>query len=229
MPEPEFRSAARVMRSPTAQIEKKTLIWLAGRMPTWVNSDHLTLLGLLGMMGAGASYALAKYDRVALLVAIVFLALNWFGDSLDGTLARVRNHQRPRYGFYVDKVVDCFSALFLCAGLAYSEYMSPMPAAAVLIAYYLISIEVYLTTYTLGTFHMTFGGIGPTELRILLALGNIALWWHGNIPTAVILDLPMKAFDIGAWIAAAGMAMMLLLSVARHTRELYRAEPIPKN
>jgi archaetidylinositol phosphate synthase len=109
------------------------------------------------------------------LLVILFLALNWLGDSLDGTLARVRNRQRPRYGFYVDHIVDAFGTLFLLSGLALSGYMSKSIAAALLTAYLMLSIEVYLATYTIGTFHLSFWKFSPTELRILLAIGNIAL------------------------------------------------------
>jgi phosphatidylglycerophosphate synthase len=139
---PEFRTADRIQRSILTPFEKRVLRWLAERMPARVNSDHLTLIGFLGMLGAGASYAWARYDRAGLLLVIFFLAINWFGDSLDGTLARVRSAQRPRYGFYVDHIVDTFAALVLLGGLALSGYMSPLAAAALLIGYYILSIEV---------------------------------------------------------------------------------------
>src|SRR5438046_7750355 len=113
MPQPSFKPAVRQQESLLAPLEKKTLIWLAGRMPRWVNSDHLTLLGFLGMILSGVFYALAKWNSLALVGAVVSLGINWFGDSLDGTLARVRDQQRPRYGFYVDHIADSFGALFL--------------------------------------------------------------------------------------------------------------------
>ena len=108
-----------------ATIEKKTLIWLAQRMPAWVNSDHLTLLGFVAMFAAGLCYWAASCDRADLIAVIVALAVNWFGDSLDGTLARVRNRLRPRYGFYVDHITDAIGTFFLMGGLALSSYMSP--------------------------------------------------------------------------------------------------------
>ena len=134
----EFGEARRLATSVLTSSERRCLLWLAPRLPGWVNSDHLTVLALLAMMMAGVSYYLARWHPPALLLAVGWLAVNWFGDSLDGTLARVRGHQRPRYGFYVDHVVDCFGVLFLLAGLALSGYMSPLVAMALLVAYFML-------------------------------------------------------------------------------------------
>ena len=146
------------------------MLGLAARMPLWVTSDHLTLLGFVAMSLAGASYLLARRHPVGLLLATACLALNWFGDSLDGTLARVRNQQRPRYGFYVDHMVDSFGALFLMTGLATSGYVDWRIAMGMLVTFLLLSIETYLASYTLGIFRLSFAKFGPTEIRILLGL-----------------------------------------------------------
>ncbi len=223
----EFRSAERAQQSVLTRLEKICLLWLAARLPRWVTSDGLTAVGFLAMLGAGLSYWLARRDRVGLLLVIVCLAVNWFGDSLDGTLARFRNQPRPRYGFYVDHVVDTFGALFLLGGLALSGYMSLLVAAGLLVAYYILSIEVYLATYTIGTFHMSFGGFGPTELRILLSIGNVALYLHRSVPLVHIRERDFLLFDVGGAIAMAGMLLMALAATAKHTAQLYRAEPLP--
>ncbi len=175
MPQPSFKSAVRQQESLLAPLEKKTLLWLARRMPAWVNSDQLTLLGFLGMILAGVCYFLAKWNALALIGAVVCLAVNWFGDSLDGTLARVRDKQRPRYGFYVDHIVDSFGAIFLIGGLGLSGYMTGTIAMGVIIAYFLLAIEIYLATYTIGVFRLSFGVWGPTELRIVLGIGSLIL------------------------------------------------------
>src|SRR5215468_4359459 len=156
MQKAEFQEASRAQLSLLAPLEKKCLIWLARRTPRPINSDHLTALGLLSLAGAGLSYWYAARSQAGLLLVILFLCLNWLGDSLDGTLARVRNQQRPRYGFYVDHVVDAFGTFFLLGGLALSGYMSERIAIGLLIVYFMLSIEVYLATYTLGTFHLSF-------------------------------------------------------------------------
>src|SRR6266481_6112500 len=124
MPAESFKDADRAQLSMLAAAEKKTLIWLAHRLPAWVNSDHLTALGFLAMIAAGLCYWAASWDRRALLAVILALAVNWFGDSLDGTLARVRNRLRPRYGFYVDHVIDAFGMTILFCGIAASGYIS---------------------------------------------------------------------------------------------------------
>jgi archaetidylinositol phosphate synthase len=224
MAETTFRDAERKQLSFLAKIEKKTLIWLAQRMPAWVNSDHLTVLGFAAMIAAGACYWAASRDRRALIGVIIALTINWFGDSLDGTLARVRNRLRPRYGFYVDHITDAIGTFFLMGGLALSSYMSPFIALGLLIAYFLLSIEVYLTTYVLGKFHMSFWSFGPTELRVLLCIGNIALFYR---PVVALMGHHYLLFDVGGVVGICGMGAMLVWSSLRHTIQLYRAERLP--
>ncbi len=203
-------------------LEKRTLIWLAQRMPAAVNSDHLTSLGLLSLIGAGLSYWYAREHQIGLVLVIGFLITNWFGDSLDGTLARVRNRQRPRYGFYVDHIVDMFGTLFLLGGLGMSGFMSHSVATALIVVYFMLSIEVYLTTYTIGTFHLSFWKFSPTELRILLCIGNLVLL--AGETTGRIGDREFLLFDIGGLIGLAGMTLMLLWAVYKHTVQLYNEE-----
>lgn len=219
----KFRDAVRIQNGLLTNLEKRVLVWLAHRMPAAINSDHLTILAFAAMLGAGLSYWLASVTPIGLLLVIVCLAINWFGDSLDGTLARVRQQQRPRYGYYVDHVVDVTGTLFLFAGLALSGYMSPAVAAVLLIAYYLVSLEVYLATHSLGTFQMSFFGMGPTELRVLVAIGNIALIAR---PDAALLSR-FPLFDVGGVVGAIGLVGVFIYSAVRNTRALYRAEPIP--
>jgi phosphatidylglycerophosphate synthase len=219
-----FQEAERQQLSMLAAVEKKTLVFLARRMPPWVNSDHLTALGFVAMFAAGLGYWAASRDRRALVAVIAALAVNWFGDSLDGTLARVRNRLRPRYGFYVDHITDAIGTFFLMGGLALSTYMSPYIALGLMIAYFLLSIEVYLTTYTVGAFHLSFWSFGPTELRLLLCIGNIALLYR---PVVTLFGRQFLLFDVGGVIGIAGMGLMLIWSAARHTRMLYRAERLP--
>ncbi|HEY4681738.1 MAG TPA: CDP-alcohol phosphatidyltransferase family protein [Candidatus Acidoferrales bacterium] len=223
MEKPIFQDASRAQLSLLSAIEKRCLIWLAHRMPPWVHSDHLTMLGLVALLMAGLSYWLARWNRFGLLLVIFWLAVNWFGDSLDGTLARVRNQQRPRYGFYVDHVVDAFGTLFLVGGLALSGYMGEGVALGLLIAYFMLSIEVYLATYTLGIFRLSIAKLGPTEARILIAIGNLALFFR---PVVRIQGEPYRLFDVAGVIGIVGMGLMLITSAAKNTLALYRAERI---
>jgi len=222
---PNFREARRIQQSFLASLEKRTLIWLAARTHAWINSDHLTLLGLLSMAGAGAAYWWASRNRLGLLLVVVCLAFNWLGDSLDGTLARFRNHSRPRYGFYVDHIVDAFSALFLLGGLALSGYMSPMIALGLLVAYLMLSVEVYLASYTLGDFKISYFKMGPTELRVLLSLGNLVLYFWKS--TVHVLGRVHRLFDVAGSIGISGMLLIMVISAVHNTVRLYRQEPIP--
>jgi phosphatidylglycerophosphate synthase len=220
---PGFENAVRQQNSVLAPLERFCLSWLARNMPPWVKPDHLTLLGFGAMLIAGICYALAKWWAPALLLVNLCLAINWFGDSLDGTLARTRNKQRPRYGFYVDHIIDAFGILSIICGLALSGYMTWTIALAILVVYFLISIDVYLATYTIGTFKLSFYKFSPTELRILLAIGNIRALSH---PTAHAFGERYLFFDIGAVILIVLMGAVLVVSVTRNTVTLYRAERV---
>jgi archaetidylinositol phosphate synthase len=220
----EFKTARRKQLALTAAVEKRALHWMAERAPAWVTSDGLTLLGFGAQIGAGACYALARYDRRALVGVIACVALNWLGDSLDGTLARVRRQERPRYGFYVDHVVDIFGAAAMMTGLGWSGLAHWATAMAMLVAFLLLSAESYLATYTLGRFELSQGWLGPTEIRILLIAGNLALL---RSPYATVFGHRLLLFDVGGWIATAAMLGMVGMVGARHTAELYRQEPLP--
>jgi archaetidylinositol phosphate synthase len=221
--EKSFHHATRIQNSVTSGPERRALLWLAARMPAAINSDHLTVLGFAAMFLAGCSYAAAHWTPWGLLLATQCLAINWFGDSLDGTLARFRNLQRPRYGFYVDHLIDSFGALFLMAGLGASGYVDWRIAAAMLVAFLLLSIETYLASYTLGIFRLSFAKFGPTELRILLSIGNIVLFFH---PSARVPGLPYRMLDFGGAIAIAAMLVMAVVAAIAHTRRLYLEETI---
>jgi archaetidylinositol phosphate synthase len=220
----EFRNAVRVQHTFVTSAEKKVLLWLAARTPRWVNPDHLTALGFVAQFMVGVSYLLSGYNKDWLWAASAFVVVNWFGDSLDGTLARYRDQQRPRYGFYVDHVIDSFGAVFLCAGLAMSGYMTPMIAMALLTAFLMLSIETYLATYCLGKFHLGHFFFGPTEIRLILILGNVVLWYK---PHVHFLGVEYPLFDFGGVIATIGMGFMLVVSAIRHTVVLYREERLP--
>ena len=215
-----FPEAPRVLGI-TSTLEKRALGWLAARIPAAVHSDHLTALGFAAMFGAGLAYALSSARPWMLLAVNALLAVNWFGDSLDGTLARYRNRCRPRYGFYVDHMVDAFGAVFLLGGLAGSGYMHPGVAAAVLVAYLMVSIHVYLATYAVGVFKIAFGGLGGTELRLLLAAANVAVLLR---PTVTLAGATVRVFDLIGGGVAAALVVLLVGAVARTTRELYQRE-----
>src|SRR5262245_55621319 len=214
--------ARRVHESLLASVEKRCLIWMAQRMPPSVNSDHLTVLAGLSMLAAGLCYWIGS--RPALLAAIGLLVVNWFGDSLDGTLARVRHHERPRYGFYVDHVLDVLCILFIFAGLMLGGHMSVSIVGGFLIAYYLLMIEIALATHAVGVFRISFWKFGPTELRILLALGSLRLM-HSDFVT--VAGSTYRLFDIGGVVAILGLVVTFIVSAIANTRAVYAAEPLP--
>lgn len=219
-----FRQATRVMSGLTARLEKAFLVWMAQRLPRSINSDHLTALAAVAMVAAAGSYTWSSTWAPALHLVNLCLLLNWFGDSLDGTVARLRNQQRPRYGFYVDHVVDCAGIAVLVLGMATSGLMSLTMALAFLVAYFLVSLEVYLATYCLASFKMSVLGLGPTELRILLAIGNLTAL---RSPTVTMLGEQWRLFDIGAGVAIPILVIAFLIGAVRNGRALFVAEPRP--
>ena len=156
----------------------------------------------------------------------MLLAVNWFGDSLDGTLARVRRHERPRYGFYVDHVLDVLCILFIFAGLVLGGHMSPMMAGGFLLAYYLLMIEIALATHAVGTFRISFWKFGPTELRILLAIGTLRLLQSGTVTIAGSTLPAVRRRRRGR--RSSGWSSPSSSRRSLNTRTLYRAEPLPR-
>jgi archaetidylinositol phosphate synthase len=207
----------RINGSVTAAAEKRLLVWIAERLPRWVHSDLLTAFGVAGMALTGAGFTLARLDQRGLILVVVGLACNWFGDSLDGTVARVRKVERPRYGYYVDHALDMAGITMLMAGLAASGYMTPMVAMAVLVAYLLVMGETFLSTSVSNVFRMSVAGVGPTELRIVLAAGAMALF---NDPR----PFGHYLFDVGGVIATTGMGGAFVVAVWRNARALSHEE-----
>jgi archaetidylinositol phosphate synthase len=183
----------------------------------------MTALGLGSQVCAGLGYAWACHQPYALVLVSVCLVLNWFGDSMDGTLARTRNRQRPRYGFYVDHMVDIFGSVALMCGLGCSGLLHWQTAIAMLIAFLLLASESYLATYTLSCFQTSQGIFGPTELRLLLIAGNLAVL---HSPYASIAGHRMLLFDLGGAIGALGMFVMAVRTTIEHTAQLYEQEPL---
>lgn len=210
-------------RSVLANAEKRLLVRIAGALPAGIHSDHLSALALVSMFAAGAAFAATRVWPGAVILVIGALAANWFGDSLDGTLARVRGQQRPRFGFYVDHAIDLLGTLVLFTGIACSGLMTPAIAMGVLAAYLLVCAESFLATHATGVFRMSAWGVGPTELRLLLAVG--AVYAVRGAAVHVPLAGEMKLFDLGGLIAIAGLVAVFVVAFVQQTRLLYRLEP----
>ena len=213
----EFKTV-RVHQAVTAGIEKRVLIWMAERLPAAINSDHLTALGAVAMAGVGACFWIGGF---ALAFVIPLLAANWFGDSLDGTLARVRNRQRPRYGYYVDHVLDAVGFAALFGGLILGGHMSAVIGLMLLGSYYLLLVEIALATHARGVFTISFFKLGPTELRILLAAGTLQLMRSDAVQA---FGHRWLLFDVGGAVGIAGFLLTFALAAIRNGVALYREE-----
>ena len=207
-----------------SEAEKKLLVRIAGRLPRWVLPDHLTLLGMFGSALVTAAYLLSNQAVWWLWIANLGFFINWFGDSLDGTTARVRKIQRPRYGFYLDHLTDAFSTIAIGLGLGLSPYMLLSVGLAIVAGYLVLSINVYLESQVLGDFRFGYGVMGPTETRLLLMGLNTAAVLVGPRPFNVF-GVGATVFDLFGVVAVAGMMLMLSRRVARNLGHLARLEP----
>ena len=208
--------ATRKMTFLTADPERRLLRAMAARIPRPIHSNHLTGLGVIGSIGVGAAYALTTFSPLWLLVASLALVVNWFGDSLDGTLARVRKTERPKYGYYLDHVVDAFNTVIIGGGIGLSPYVSIELALLLVIMYLLLSINVYIETQVYGSFKMGYGVFGPTEVRILLILGNLGLY-AGVVMSSLTADGIRQVAD---WVVVGLASAMFLLLFSRFAKNL---------
>jgi archaetidylinositol phosphate synthase len=207
-----------------ARPEGRVLEWIARRLPAWVMPDHLTALGVVAALGIAAAYALSNQDPVWLWAASGLLVVHWLGDSLDGTLARVRKTERPRYGYYLDHLVDAIATALIGIGLGLSPHMLLLTGLVIVIAYLVLSINTYLETQALGVFSLGYGRLGPTEARVALIAVN-ALLALGIVPAVSVLGLDLGILDVVGLGAAAAMLAALTARAARNLRELGRREP----
>jgi archaetidylinositol phosphate synthase len=217
MSETRTKDAPRSKQFILAVPEARVLEWIARRLPRRVMPDHLTALGVLASIGIAAAYVLSNGDKAWLWAASGLLVVHWLGDSLDGTLARVRKAERPRYGFYLDHLVDAFATAAIGIGLGLSPYMLLAVGFAIVVAYLILSINTYLETHAFGVFTLGYSRFGPTEARLMLIAVNtlLALGLVGS----GLLDV----FGIGL---AAAMVAALVLRAGRNLRRLAKLEPV---
>ena len=216
-------TARRVLDFLLAEPERRLLRAIALRLPHWLTSDMLTALGIAGALLVGMCYALSSVSPYWLFGVAPALALNWFGDSLDGTLARVRSHERPRYGYYLDHIVDAFATLAVGVGVGLSPFVDLEIALLLVVGYLGLSINVYLESSVMGVFRIDYGGLGPTEARILLALASTGL---GVAALAGVSPTVLSYAANGTCLAlAGGMLAILGWRSAGNLRRLALAEP----
>ncbi|MGQ0815490.1 MAG: CDP-alcohol phosphatidyltransferase family protein [Gemmatimonadota bacterium] len=197
---------------------------MAARLPAWVLPDHLTLLGLAASTFIAGAYMLSNRDARWLWAASAALVVQWFGDSLDGTLARYRKIERPRYGYYLDHLTDAYSTLAIGLGLGLSPYMLLAVGLAIVTSYLILSINVYLETYVFGEFSFSYGRFGPTEARVVLIALNTAAFLIGPGQFTAV-GIGMTAFDVAGALIAVTMLLMLLARAGSNLRKLALLEP----
>jgi archaetidylinositol phosphate synthase len=196
--------------------EARVLEWIARRLPAWVKPDHLTALGVLAALAIGAAYVLSNGDSGWLWAASALLVVHWLGDSLDGTLARVRKSERPRYGYYLDHLVDAFATAAIGIGLGLSPHMLLAVGLAIVVVYLILSINTYLETHAFGVFTLGYGRFGPTEARLVL-IGVNTLLALGFLGTGVL--------DVLGIALAAAMVLALIARAGRNLKRLAELEP----
>jgi len=224
--EKEFAPAQRrIQESLLAPYEKRLLVFIAGKIPTIINSDHLTLLGFISAILCGVFYYFSKFNHNSLWMVNALIFLNWFGDSLDGTLARVRNKQRPRYGYYIDHILDALSTSAILWGIAYSGLINQSLALLTLTIYLIISINSYLSANVFGSFQISYLKISPTELRILMIVGNILVYFK---PMVRIFSYNFYLFDVGYSIGLIILFIMLIIHMIRNAVRLYCEESVKR-
>ncbi|MDE6649498.1 MAG: CDP-alcohol phosphatidyltransferase family protein [Muribaculaceae bacterium] len=219
-------NAERIQTSILNKAEKKALTWLAERQPAWVTSDTLTYLGVVAAVLYAVFCWLACYNVNYFWASSFCLVLNWYGDSLDGTLARVRETQRPKYGFFIDHSLDALTTCLFCIGLGLSPLMQLSISLFIMGGYLCMSIYTYLTTIVMGRFRLTYASLGPTEMRLIiiavcilyiyLPLDNLAFDLFGTVWT------PYDA--IGAVVAAV-LFIIYIVSLAKDLRQLAKIDP----
>ena len=207
-----------------ARPEARVLDWIARRLPRSVMPDHLTALGVLAAIGIAAAYVLSNRDPVWLWAASGLLVVHWLGDSLDGTLARVRRTERPRYGYYLDHLVDAIATVVIGVGLGLSPHMLLVTGLAIVVAYLVLSINTYLETSALGVFSLGYGRLGPTEARLGLIALN-ALLALGVLPAVTVAGIGVTVLDAAGLALAGAMIVAVGVRAARNLRELSRLEP----
>ncbi len=194
-------------------LERPALHWLAAHMPAWINPDILTGIGLVGSVVVFGSYWLSNRHPAFLWLASLGLVINWLGDSLDGTLARYRKIERPKYGFFVDHTLDAFSELLVVLGLGISPYVRFDIACLALIGYMLISVLVYVRTYVEGVFKISYGKLGPTEVRVIIIILNAFMFFVGAPLVGHPFGIILSIYDV----VVAGIAIILFLIYAIST------------
>ena len=230
----EIKQAERIQTSIINALEKKALVWLAERQPKWVSSDFLSFIGFGGALLIALGYALTRISPYFLWLSTFGLLVNWYGDSLDGTLARVRKTQRPIYGYYLDHSLDCINEMLMFVGLGLSPLMDMRIALLMFIAYLLMTVNVSINAHLKGQFRLTYAKLGPTEFRIIAAIVNTILVCSSTIrgiriPVSLLgTGINLSVLDIFGIVAFFIIFLMYIVSFLSDARGYARMDPPEK-
>lgn len=226
--------AVRIQTSVLNALEKKVLVWLAQRQPKWMTSDILTYIGTFGAMVIAAGYILSSWDIRFLWLSSFGFLINWYGDSLDGTLARVRNTQRPVYGYYIDHTIDAINEVMIFVGVGISGLMNLEIALLALVMYLLMTINVSINAHLKKEFKLTYASMGPTEFRIIMIVINTLfvlirpLRDFSHSFTICGNEITFRALDYIGIIIIEILALMYLSTVRKDIRDYAEMDPMPK-
>jgi archaetidylinositol phosphate synthase len=209
-------------------IERPLIAWLVARMPSWVLPDHLTITGLFGSFIVAAGYILSNQNPAFLWLATFGFIVNWFGDSLDGNLARYRKIERPRYGFFIDHTLDTLSEAIIMLSLGLSPYVNFDVATIMLITYLMMSVLVYISTYVRGVFRISYSKLGPTEARAIAIGVNTGIFFGGN-PVVSLSFGTFSVFDFVLMFLAGLVTVIFIYQIIKQGRELSNEEAPRKN
>ena len=211
----DIRKHKRILDTFTGPVERPLLQWLAARQPAWVTPDMLTLVSIFGAFVIFFGFLLTNYSIYYLWLVTLGLIINWYGDSLDGTLARFRHIERPIYGFYIDHIADAFVEILIFLGLGLSPYVRFDLACLALIGYFLLSVLVYVRTCVKGEFTISYGKLGPTEARLIAVSGNTLVFFFGEA-TISLFSLSLTIYD---WIAIGVIILEVVISISTAVRQ----------
>lgn len=227
--------SVRIQTSVLNGVEKKALLWLAERQPKWVNSDTLTFIGFIGSVIIAAGYILSNYNINFLWLASLGLVINWYGDSLDGTLARFRKQQRPVYGFYLDHTMDAINETFMFMGVGLSPFMRFDLSCILLAIYLMLTLNVSMNAHLKGEFRLTYAKLGPTEFRLIVIIVNAILvfdkplnTWSYELPW-LSSTLEFHALDVVGIAILIVLVLIYIVTIAQDLRYYSKVDPRPKN
>jgi archaetidylinositol phosphate synthase len=212
---PDIEKHERVHEMLLGPLERPALQWLSAHLPAWMTPDGLTLIGIFGSVVTFAGYWATKVDKNFLWLASLGFVINWFGDSLDGTVARYRKIERPKYGYFIDHTVDSFSMLLVFTGLGLSPYVRLDIASLALVGYLMMSILTYVEAYVSGKFQLSYAKVGPTEMRLIAIIASILIYFLGN----PVIDLSLVSLTVFDLIVAVIAALLFLAFITTTMRK----------